>query len=314
MRVLFLGSPPFATPILRALCESPWRPALVVTPEDKPRGRGRRVEPSPVIRTAEAAGVELLHPPRQGGARDAAFKDALRAAQPDVIVVASFGELLDQEFLDIALTLNVHGSLLPRWRGASPVQAALLAGDDVTGVSIQRVVLALDAGDVLHQRELAIRPDHTAGELFNDLAALGAQALVEALAAVADGTATYTPQDPAQVTHCRKLKKHAGVVDWTRPAVELERLVRAMHPWPSAQTTLPDGRGLKLHRAEVRPAVSAAPGSVVDAEGELVVAAGAGGLALLELQAAGKRALAADDFLRGVRLAPGDTLGDAPGD
>lgn len=315
MRVLFLGSPPFATPILSALVNSPWRPTLVVTPEDKPRGRGRRIEPSPVVQLCEAAGVRLLHPPAPLGARDASFKAALRAEEPDVIVVASFGELLDQEFLDIALTLNVHGSLLPRWRGASPVQAALLAGDDETGVSIQRVVLALDAGDVLHQKALPLGPDHTGGSLFTELAELGAQALLEALAKVAEGRATYTPQDPAAVTHCRKLKKDAGQLDWARPAAELERLVRAMHPWPSAVTTLPDGRALKVHAARlVEGAAGAQPGSVLTAERELVVAAGDGAaLALDEVQAAGKRAMDADAFLRGAGLAAGDRLGAGQG-
>lgn len=223
-------------------------------------------------------------------------------------MVASFGELLDAEFLDIALTLNVHGSLLPRWRGASPVQAALLAGDTTTGVSIQRVVLALDAGDVLHQNTLAIRPDHTAGELFNDLATLGARTLVEALDQVASGSATYTPQDPAAVTHCRKLKKDAGQIDWARPAVELERLVRAMHPWPSAQTSLADGRALKVHRAALH-AGSGAPGTVLATQDALVVATGAGALALLEVQVAGKRAMAASDFLRGTQIEVGAQLG-----
>jgi methionyl-tRNA formyltransferase len=308
LRVLFLGSPPFATPILGALIESPWRPILVVTPQDKPRGRGRRVEPSPVIQLAEAAGIPLLHPPAPSGARDAAFKQSLRDAQPDVIVVASFGELLDAEFLDIALTLNVHGSLLPRHRGASPVQAALLAGDSETGVSIQRVVLALDAGDVLHQRPLPIRADATAGELFDELASLGAVAIGEALEQIAQGTATYTPQDPAQVTHCRKLKKEAGLLDWSAPATQLERLVRAMNPWPSAQTTLPDERPLKVHRAKLA-AGAGEPGTVLEAGPKLVVATGAGALELQDIQVAGKRAMPAGDFLRGTELAVGTLMG-----
>lgn len=313
MRVLFLGSPPFATPILGALIESPWRPVLVVTPQDKPRGRGRRVEPSPVIQLAEAAGIPLLHPHAPLGARDAAFKASVRAAEPDVIVVASFGELLDAEFLEIALTLNVHGSLLPRHRGASPVQAALLAGDAETGVSIQRVVLALDAGDVLHQRTLPIRVDATAGELFDELSNLGAVTLGEALEKVANATATYTPQDPAQVTHCRKLKKEAGLIDWNAPAPQLERLVRAMHPWPSAQTTLPDGRPLKVHRVAFAEVAlngrEVAPGTVLEAGPQLIVATGAGALELQAIQVAGKRAMPAGDFLRGTELVVGTLMG-----
>ena len=314
MRVLFLGSPPFATPILASLLESPWRPTLVVTPADRPRGRGRRIEPSPVVSLAEAAGVPLLHPPAPKGARDEAFQDQLRALEPDVIVVASFGELLDQRFLDLALVLNVHGSLLPRHRGASPVQAALLAGDTETGVSIQRVVLALDAGDVLHQKRCAIHPDDTAGELFERLAKLGAEALPEALELVASGNATYTPQDPAAVTVCRKLQKDAGRIDWASDSEALERLVRAMSPWPSAFTELEDGRVLKIHRVSIADAPARAenppaPGTVLEAKGRLLVATRSGALELHEVQLAGKRAMPAADFLRGQRLEPGLRLG-----
>lgn len=256
----------------------------------------------------------MLHPPAPKGARDEAFQDQLRALEPDVIVVASFGELLDQRFLDLALVLNVHGSLLPRHRGASPVQAALLAGDTETGVSIQRVVLALDAGDVLHQKRCAIHPDDTAGELFERLAKLGAEALPEALELVASGNATYTPQDPAAVTVCRKLQKDAGRIDWASDSEALERLVRAMSPWPSAFTELEDGRVLKIHRVSIADAPARAenppaPGTVLEAKGRLLVATRSGALELHEVQLAGKRAMPAADFLRGQRLEPGLRLG-----
>lgn len=251
-----------------------------------------------------------MHPPKQGGAKNAAFKAELARHKPDVIVVASFGELLDAEFLDLGLVLNVHGSLLPRHRGASPVQAALLAGDTETGVTIQRVVLALDAGDVLHQKSCAIRPDDTAGELFERLARLGAEALPEALQLVESGTATYTPQDPSAVTVCRKLKKDAGQIDWARPAVELERLVRAMAPWPSATTTLADGRALKIHQASLAShGEPAAPGRLLEADPRLVVATGEGALELMSVQVAGKRAMPTADFLRGNPLEVGTQLG-----
>jgi methionyl-tRNA formyltransferase len=256
----------------------------------------------------------LLHPPKDGGAKNADFKAQLRSHAPDVIVVASFGELLDAEFLDLALVLNVHGSLLPRHRGASPVQAALLAGDTETGVTIQRVVLALDAGDVLHQKACAIQPDDTAGALFERLAQLGAEALPEALDKIAAGTATYTPQDPEQVTVCRKLKKDAGKIDWSRPALELERLVRAMSPWPSALTQLPDGRALKVHRAHwlESPLKAPPPGTLIETSPRLVVATSACALQLLEVQVAGKRAMPVPDFLRGNSLQVGDRLGAQP--
>jgi len=257
--------------------------------------------------------VPLLHPPQEAGAESAAFKAELKRQAPDVIVVASFGELLDQEFLDLALVLNVHGSLLPRHRGASPVQAALLAGDTETGVTIQRVVLALDAGDVLHQKRCVIEPDDTAGRLFDRLAALGAEALPEALALIDSGSATFTPQDPDQVSVCRKLKKDAGRIDWSRPAVELERLVRAMSPWPSATTTLADGRALKVHGAQLVDGAGfvdgAEPGTLVEAGPALVVATGSGALELTEVQVAGKRAMPAADFQRGNQLVVSERLG-----
>ena len=258
--------------------------------------------------------MPLLHPPAPKGARDVEFQDQLRALAPDVIVVASFGELLDQSFLDLALVLNVHGSLLPRHRGASPVQAALLAGDTETGVSIQRVVLALDAGDVLLAKRCAIQPDDTAGAMFDRLAQLGAEALLEALARLETDAATSTPQDPAQITHCKKLQKDAGHVDWDRTSAELERLVRAMSPWPAAFTELEDGRVLKIHRASIaeRPGPnddSPAPGMVLEAGSRLLVATRDGALDLSEVQLAGKRALTAAEFLRGQRLEPGTQLG-----
>ncbi len=315
MRTVFLGSPPFATPILERLIGSHHRPELVVTPPARPRGRGRRVVPSPVAELARAAELPLLEPET---VKDEAFLEALRAVDADVFLVVSYGELLRQSFLDLPreVCLNVHPSLLPRHRGATPVQAALLAGDEVTGVSIQKVVLELDAGDVLCARETRVLPGETAGELFERLAALSGDLAVEALDAVAGGDAVYTPQDPARVTHCRKLSKEDGRVDWARPAVELERHVRAMNPWPLAFTYLPGGAAggpgdkLALHRAQVLPrAGAAAPGALLVARERLVVACGEGALELTEVQAAGKRAMPAGDFLRGARLEAGQVLG-----
>lgn len=281
-----------------------------MTPPDRPRGRGRRIEPSSIVSLATAAGVPLLHPPRDGGAKDVNFKAQLRGYNPDVIVVASFGELLDAEFLDLALVLNVHGSLLPRHRGASPVQAALLAGDLETGVTIQRVVLALDAGDVLLQRSCPIKPSDTARQLFDRLANLGAEALSEALQLIDSGAAKYTPQDPARVTTCRKLKKDAGHINWARPAAEIERLVRAMSPWPCANTELADGRSLKVHSARLlADTVTSPPGTLVEAGPKLVVAAALGAIELTEVQVSAKRAMSAADFLRGNPLNVGDQIG-----
>jgi methionyl-tRNA formyltransferase len=307
VKLVFLGSPPFGTPILARLLESAHRPALVVTPPDRPRGRGRRVEPSPLAALAREAGVPVLQPVT---VRDDAFLADLRAEDADVFLVASYGELLRQEFLDIPKRecLNVHPSLLPRHRGATPIPAAILAGDEETGVTIQRVVLELDAGDVLVALRAPMSPAETAGELAARLAVVGGEATVRALDALADGTAKFTPQDPEHVTICRKLSKVDGRVDWARPAVELQRHVHAMTPWPGARTTLPGGAGIALRRARAVDG-EGSPGTILAADDELVVAAGEGALALFEVQAAGKKPMPAGDFLRGARLEPGAVLG-----
>ena len=308
MRVVFLGSPPFGTPILERLAESAFRPSLVVTPPARPRGRGRKLAPQPLAERAGALGLELLQPRT---VRDPEVMERLAAESPDVVVVASYGELLRQEFLDLPrlASLNVHPSLLPRWRGATPVPATLLAGDQITGVSVQRLVLELDAGDVLVARESPVDQEETAGELLDRMALLGAEALIEGLSALESGEARFTPQDPADVTHCRKLSKEDGRLHWREPAPSLALRVRAMNPWPGAHTTLAGGTVLSVWRARAVDE-SGDPGQVLRAEGgELVVACGEGALSLLEVQVAGKKRMAAADWLRGSRLEAGTVLG-----
>ena len=316
LRVVFFGSPPFATPIVERLIASRHRPVAVVTPPDRARGRKRAPEGSAVAALAEQAGVNLLRP---DSAKDVDFRRQLAELEADVFLVASYGELFDAELLALPklACINVHGSLLPRWRGAAPVQAAILAGDEVTGVSVQRMVRALDAGDVLLSRETPIGPDTTGGELFDTLSQLGGEAALEALDRLAAGSAVFTPQDAAEVTRCRKLTKTAGDLDWTDAAAALERRVRAMHPWPGARTVLPDGRALGVHRAAVLESAvlesaPTAPGRVDAAalvEGRLVVACAEGALDLLTVQPAGKKPMPTADFLRGARLDAGAILG-----
>lgn len=316
MRTVFLGSPPFATPILRRLVSSRHRPVLCVTPPARPRGRGRRVEVSPVAELAREHDVALLQPE---SVRDEPFLAALRATRPDVFLVASYGELLRQSFLDLPreVTLNVHPSLLPRHRGATPVPAAILAGDRTTGVSIQRVVLELDAGDVLLARETEIGERETAGELAARLAELSGELVLEALDQVAAGEAEYRPQDPERVTFCKRLTKDDGRIDWTRPAAELDRHVRAMNPWPLAHTLRPDGTRLVVQEARPVEATSGdddpgGPGELRLADGRLLVSCAEGALELLRLQSPGKRAMAVDEWLRGARLADGERWGGEP--
>ena len=311
MKYVFLGSPPFAVPILAHLFDSPYRPTLVVTPPARRRGRGRRDATSPVAELAEEVGVPVLQPET---VRDPKVLERLAAEEADVFLVASYGEFLREEFLELPreACLNVHPSLLPRWRGATPVQAAILAGDAETGTTIQRVVLELDAGDVLVQKRVPMLPGESAGELAGRLASLSGEAAVEALARIDRNEAVYTPQDPERVTTCRKLTKEHGHLDWRRSAAELERHVLAMNPWPVAHTALPDHTHLGVWRAAQAPlfddAVPGEPGTVLAAKNRLLVRAGEGALELLEVQAAGKRAMSAGDFLRGARLAVGDRL------
>lgn len=308
-RLVFLGSPPFATPVLERLLASRFRPELIVTPPARRQGRGRKLADSPVAELAHAADIDCLQPE---SVRDAAFLERLRAVEADVFLVVSYGELLRQEFLDIPreVSLNVHPSLLPRWRGASPIQAAILAGDEETGVSIQKVVLELDAGDVLLARKASVLPGETAGELAGRLAVVSGELVVEALQQLADGTAQFTPQDPDAVTLCKRIHKEDGEIVWAQEAAEIERQVRALNPWPGAYTFVA-GKKLAIWSAQVLPLEEPGePGVVLTAQQRLTVACGQGALELRQVQAAGKRPLPAGDFLRGARIEVGAVLGE----
>jgi len=308
MRLVFLGSPPFGTAVLRALAASAHAVLAVVTPPERPQGRGRALRPSPVARIAREHGLALVQP---ATTKDPAFARELGALEPEVLVVASYGEILRRDVLELAPrgALNVHASLLPRWRGAAPIQRAILAGDAETGVSVQRMVLALDEGDVLLEERTPIGREENAGELLERLAELGGRAIVAALDLLQIGRATFTPQDASRATYARKLAKEEGLLDWSRPAEELARVVRAMTPWPGARTSLPDGRELGVLAARVAEGFDAAPGTLADSRDALRVATGAGGLELLTVKPAGRAAMSGAEFLRGARLASGARLG-----
>jgi methionyl-tRNA formyltransferase len=282
----------------------------VITPPDRPRGRGRSISVSPLVELARAEEIPVLQP-----ADPHDILDELRSFELDVLVIASYGVILKPALLELAPhgCLNVHGSLLPRHRGASPVQAAILAGDEETGVSIQRIVEELDAGDVLLERRRPIGAGETSGDLIQALAELGGEALVEALDRLEDGSASFTPQDHSQATFARKLKKAHGRLDWTGTALELERRVRAMNPWPGARFLDPKGRDVTVLAAAVVDGAGA-PGEVLETRERFVVATCEGALELRRVAPAGKREMDGTEYLRGARIEAGTVLPPWPED
>lgn len=304
-----MGTPAFACPSLAALLTRRDTVVGVVCQPDRPQGRGLTVTPPPVKTLALEHGLPVLQPTK---VRDAAFLDALRAWAPDLVVVAAYGRILPRTVLDLPPhgCINVHASLLPRHRGAAPIAHAILAADATTGVCIMEMVEEMDAGAVLLRREIPIAPDDTTGTLTQRLADLGGAALHDAIDGLQAGTLVAVPQPAAGVTFAPKVERAQARLDWTQPAVALERLVRAMQPEPIAFTTL-DGKALRVFRAAVDPAPAAAePGVVVGAGRDgLAVATGAGTLRLLEVQAEGKKRLDAAAFLAGRRIATGTRLG-----
>ncbi len=280
---------------------------MVLTQPDRPAGRGMRPVASAVKQLARARGLELFQPE---SLKSPAAQARIAAARADCLVVAAYGLILPPPVLCLAPhgALNLHASLLPRWRGAAPIQRALLAGDAQTGISVMQMEAGLDTGPVLSQRALPIAPEDDAQSLHDKLAALGAQMIVAALDDVARGRAQSVPQPAAGVTYAHKIGKGDTVIDWKASAVQIERVIRALRPLPGAATQLRD-TALKLWRASVVDA-RGAPGSVLEASpAGIVIACGEGALRAIELQRAGGKRLAAADFLRGQRIEPGERLG-----
>jgi methionyl-tRNA formyltransferase len=309
LTIIFAGTPDFSVPSLRGLLDAGHQLAAVYTQPDRPAGRGRKLTASPVKRVALDAGVPVYQPPTL---RDADAVDMLRDQAPDLLVVVAYGLLLPKEVLDVPPLgcVNVHASLLPRWRGAAPIQRAIIAGDTETGVSIMRMEAGLDTGPVYLVRRLPIDPRETGGTLHDKLACLGAEALVEALPGIADGSLSPRPQEDALATYARKLSKEEAVIDWNQSAMEIDRLIRAFDPWPVAQTAFSGGT-LRLWAGE--PSDTAAPnlppGSVIgQSRAGIEVATGDGVLRITRLQPPGKRPMSAADFLNARRL-DGEVLG-----
>jgi methionyl-tRNA formyltransferase len=308
MKIIFMGTPQFAVPTLQALHESAHEVCLVVTQPDRPKGRGRRPVACPVKERAEALGYRLMQPASMRG-RDTL--DALLSLKPDLFVVVAFGHLLNPQLLKVPThgAINVHASLLPRFRGAAPIQRAILSGETQTGVTTMMLDQGMDTGDMLLSTALPIEDDDTAGSLQDRLSEAGAPLLLETLDRLAAGTLSAVPQDPSQATYAPPLKKAEGRMDWSRTAGELERFIRGMTPWPGAFTFLGERR-IKIFRAAVLDEPSPAPpGTVVRGfPDELRVATCEGQLSILELQSASGKRLAVKDFLRGSPIAPGTAL------
>ena len=312
LRVAFAGTPAFAVPPLHAL-HARHHVVGVLTQPDRPAGRGRELAASPVKQAAQALGLPVLQPLRLRGEPQAlqATLAQLSAWRPDVMVVVAYGLILPRELLQLPRfgCLNIHASLLPRWRGAAPIQRAILAGDSTTGVAIMQMDEGLDTGAVLASESVAIGPETTAAQLHDELAEVGARQILRALAAIEAGTTRPVAQPTDGVTYAQKLSKAESVVDWQRSAADIDRQIRAFNPWPTAETRL-NGEPVKLLRSRVATggAATAVPGTVLGMNGDaLEVACAQGLLQVLELQRAGRKPTGARDFHNALRLAPGAT-------
>ncbi|MGE5251385.1 MAG: methionyl-tRNA formyltransferase [Bacteroidota bacterium] len=296
-RIVFMGSPEFALPVLRALAQA-YNVVGVVTQPDRLAGRGRELTPPPVKRLALELGLPIIQPERL---RLPDAMAALRTFAPDLIVVAAFGQILRPEVLDLPMygCINVHASLLPRWRGAAPINAAILHGDRETGVTIMKMDAGLDTGPILSQRAIPIGPDETAGELYERLSALGADLLMETLPEYLAGSLLPQPQPEQGVTHAPMLKKEEGLLDFSQPAQQLARRVRAFHPWPGTYFEW-NGSTLKVLRAHSEPDGRPAGERLIH-QGYPAVGTGSGLLILDELQPAGKKPMSGKSFLSGAR-------------
>ena len=314
MKTVFMGTPDFAVPALRALVSSGHEVAAVVTQPDRPMGRRGVLGMPPVKEEAVRLGLDVLQPSR---VRDAEFAGILREISPDIVVVAAFGQIIPGEILGLPKygCVNIHASLLPKYRGAAPIQWALLDGEKETGVTIMQMGEGLDTGDILAVRRVGISPGETGGSLFDKLSACGAELLAEVLPEIEKGTVRPVPQPAESPTgYARMISKEDGRIDWTLSAEEIERRVRALDPWPSAFTTL-DGKTCKVWKSTAEDMetyshendiIKSEPGTVVSAsDGRIVVTTGRGLLAVEELQIEGKKRMKAADFLRGRRLDTG---------
>jgi methionyl-tRNA formyltransferase len=309
-----MGTPDFAVGTLQALIDAPqYQVEAVFSQPDKPKGRGKALQMPPVKETAVAAGIPVYQPVK---IRDAQWLTVLEELQPDVIVVVAFGQIIPKSILDLPKygCINVHASLLPMYRGAAPIQWAVINGDQESGVTTMRMDTGLDTGDMILKEIVPLDKEETGGSLFDKLSAVGASLLIRTLKALEDGTATFTPQPEESPTpYAAMLTKQDGAIDWTRSAKKIECQIRGLNPWPSAYTRY-KGKMLKIWAAQVLPGTESdsAPGTITEVtKTTLHVQTGDGILAITELQPEGKKRMAIDAYLRGYPAAAGETLGEA---
>ncbi len=314
MRILFMGTPDLSRTVLRALCGAGHDIVLAVTQPDRAKGRSKALQFSPVKEEALARGIPLFQPEKLRTEENTAFlKSFLEEHPADVGVVAAFGQILSEEVLRLPRfgCLNVHTSLLPLYRGASPIEAAILAGESVTGVTVMQMDAGIDTGDILLQREVPIDPEDTGGSLTEKLAVAGGELIVQALAALKEGTLKPRPQEGSG-SYAGLIRKEQGLIDWFRDAEALERQIRAFTPWPGSYT-FRDGKRLKVCAASAEAAAAGGirPGSVLSADKNgILMMTGSGLLRITALQPEGKREMSAAEYLRGYALKPGTVLGE----
>lgn len=310
MRIVFMGTPDFSVPALKALVEAGHEVAAVVTQPDRPRGRGKELQMTPVKVQALAYGIPVYQPEK---VKDPAFVEILRNLQPEVIVVIAFGQILSRDLLDLPPygCINIHASLLPKYRGAAPIQWAVIDGEKETGVTTMMMDVGLDTGDMLEKTVIPLDPKETGGSLFDKLSQAGGPLILSTLEKLKAGTAVRTPQTDEDSTYAKMLTKSLGQIDWSMETAAIERLIRGLNPWPSAYTFV-HGKTLKIWDADVLKESSdgAAPGQIIRTDPHsLIVAAGEALLSIQELQLEGKKRMDVETFLRGYTIEKGEILG-----
>ena len=312
MKIVYMGTPDFAVPPLAALVENGYEVTAVITQPDKPKGRGKTLMPTPVKEEARKHEIPVYQPAK---VRDPEFLETLQKLEPDMIIVAAFGQIIPKVILDMPKygCINIHASLLPKYRGAAPIQQAVIDGEKESGVTIMKMGTGLDTGDMISQAVVKLREDETGGSLFDRLAETGAELLVRTIPSIENGTAVYTKQPEESPTpYAAMITKQMGLLDFSKSAVVLERLVRGMNPWPSAYTFL-NNKTLKVWKCSVESGSCGkdVPGTITDVDKKGIhVACGEGTLILEEVQLEGKKRMETDAFLRGYHVTAGTVLKD----